>query len=83
MKRPSPTIEDIIIPQDKQDKLDIMLKSNRSRAMKDLAIRNAAGGRCHRCELIPTKIVKYHLEGITLAERYCDSCFNQIKGEIA
>jgi hypothetical protein len=82
IQKPKPVIEDLIIPKDKQDKLDTMLKSNRSRAMKDLAIRHTAGGRCTRCELVPTNIVRYHLDGITLAERYCNECYDKVKDSL-
>jgi len=82
IQKPKAIIEDIMIPKDRLDKLNKMLESNRSRVMKDLAIRQTAGGRCCRCELVPTKIVKYKLQGITLAERYCTSCFDKVKGEL-
>jgi hypothetical protein len=83
IQKPKASIQDIPISRQTLAKLDTLLKSNRSRAVKDLAIRRAAGGRCCRCTLIPTKIVKYHLDGITLAERYCGPCYDKVKGELA
>jgi len=69
--KPKPTIEPIVIPEDKLNKLNLILNSNYSPFLKQRMIRQIAGGLCHTCGKIPTKILKYELEDITLIERYC------------
>ena len=77
--KPKPTIEPIIIPEDKLKKLNMKLNSKYSRFSKVKMIRELAGGLCCLCAEIPTKIVKYKLEDATLIERYCDECFKKSK----
>jgi len=77
-KRPKPTIEPIVIPKEKLEKLQELLNSGRSSCAKDAAIRDMNCGKCCSCAKLPTKIVKYKLEDITLVERYCDECFKKI-----
>jgi len=77
--KPKPTIEPIVIPEDKLNKLKQVLNSkNTSPFMREKRIRQIAGGLCCLCDGLPTQILKYKLEDATLIEKYCDKCLPKI-----
>jgi len=57
-KKPKPTIEPIKIDPDKLKKFNTILNGRYSPFSKAKAIRDLAGGLCHGCAQIPTKILK-------------------------
>jgi hypothetical protein len=80
MNLPVPTIEDIIISEEDKQRLDKVLdpKSKYSKIIKQEAIRKISGGFCFLCEKLPTRILKYQLEGAMLIERYCKECYDKL-----
>lgn len=87
MKKPKPTITPIIIPDDKLQFLKKKLDDpNLSPYLKRNFIRKIMGGHCAVCKKMPTKIVSYDMDGVSLIEIYCDKCLisgNENKKEAA
>jgi len=80
IRKGKPTIEPIVIPEDKKQKLDKVLNyKHTSHSQKERAIKQIVGGFCCLCENPPTQILKYKLEDATLIERYCDKCIEKVK----
>jgi hypothetical protein len=71
-------IEPLIIPQEKLDELKNTIADPRSPELRKNTVMRKTSGSCHSCGLIPTKIAKYRMHGITLIERYCDECLARI-----
>jgi len=72
-----PVIEDVKIDPKKLTELNEILNSGCSQCSKKQAMKQIAGGCCCICGSIPDKIVKYKIEDATVAERYCDKCFER------
>jgi hypothetical protein len=64
----TPTIEDI--PPES-------IEQQRKVRTKAASTSNAAWKRCCVCGEVPTKIVKYPIQGATVVQRYCDACANK------
>jgi hypothetical protein len=77
----------IVIPDDKLQFLKKKLDDpNLSPYLKRNFIRKIMGGHCAVCQKMPTKIVSYDMDGVSLIERYCDKCLisgNENKKEAA
>jgi len=72
MKKPKPTITPIIISDDNLEFLKKKLDDpNLSQYLKRRFIREIMGSTCFICQKMPTKIVSYDMDGISLIERYC------------
>ncbi|MGI0021278.1 MAG: hypothetical protein ACRD9Q_00315 [Nitrososphaeraceae archaeon] len=73
-----PIVESIKIDSEKLKELESKLKSFKTTAdLRYDAIKKYAGGVCMDCEDIPTKIVRYDMDGAQLIQKYCDKCFDK------
>ena len=74
----NPVVEPIKIEKDKLEELESILKSIKTtESLRYEAIKEYAGGVCMLCVNIPTKLVRYDMDGIILIEKYCDNCFEK------
>jgi hypothetical protein len=69
---------EIMIPIDKLELMQKIVKSNVSDAVKENIIKQFSGGLCCICRAIPTQQVVYNVGKATRIERYCDSCVKTV-----
>jgi hypothetical protein len=51
-----------------------LVEQQRKARTKAASTSNSAWKRCCVCGEVPTKIVKYPIQGATVVQRYCDGC---------
>lgn len=73
-----PIVEPIKIEKEKLGELELILKSIKTTdSLRHDAIKEYAGGVCMLCAQLPTRIVRYDMDGAQLVERYCDKCYKK------
>ena len=76
LSKNKPVVEDIAISKDKLDEFNWLLKKQSQN--KNRTIREYYRGVCTVCATVPSKKVKYDLEGFgKRLEFYCDKCFER------
>jgi hypothetical protein len=77
VKRQRPfVIEPLNLSSQLQERLNKILTSNINSIRKGYALQKY--GKCLKCGVIPTTLVKYKIQGITLVEKYCDKCLKSV-----
>lgn len=73
-----PIVEPIKIEKEKLEELELILKCIKTTdSLRYDAIKEYAGGVCMLCAQLPTRLVRYDMDGAQLVERYCEKCFKK------
>ncbi len=83
MKLPKPSIEDIVISDEKLAECNSKIMLKGSDKYRSRVIRDYVGGNCLYCYKVPSKKVVYDIgEGSKFVEWFCNDCWHKHKGEI-
>lgn len=78
MEKPRPVIKPIHYSKDRLKVMQQKLaQPNLSDYQKRDYFRRLAGGSCAICQGMPTKMLTYDMNGISLIEKYCDACIEK------
>ena len=78
------TIEPIALSDEQNQQLEQIMTSKKGSMYKRWRLRKtminstgSAGGCCCICRKLPTHILKYHISGCYLVQKYCESCLKK------
>ena len=78
------TIEPIMLSAEQNQQLEKIMASKKGTIYKHWKVRKVminnignAVGYCCSCRQLPTHILKYHVNGCYLVQKYCESCLKK------